>query len=246
MQSLVWISKAVVLPIEEAGGHVTVDFYYSICYFPLHCQFQVTHLCVISHHFICLVSDCLSEFNTNRTSIIKPIMSPECKLSFLLQFFPIFSLSWKNDKKSVFDHRAVKKFDSRLIMNRRRLWNSHQRHKFLRAKATRDIFKIRVSEMVFPEVFKRYFPPRMPCCFIRIHAIMQSRWNVPGVLRHHMVRTFDSCMQCHSKLGKGCFTILFNSAYILLVAMVEGDESSWLKRVVLAGYWPLLTALDQN
>ena len=23
--------------------------------------------------------------------------------------------------------------------------------------------------MLFPEVFKRYFPPRMPCCFVRIH-----------------------------------------------------------------------------
>ena len=24
--------------------------------------------------------------------------------------------------------------------------------------------------MVFPEVFKRYFPPRTPCCFVRLHA----------------------------------------------------------------------------
>ena len=34
-------------------------------------------------------------------------------------------------------------------MNSRRLWNSHQRHKFLRAKASRDILQFRVSEMVF-------------------------------------------------------------------------------------------------
>ena len=67
--------------------------------------------------------------------------------------------------------RAVKKFSSsRLIMNSRRLWNSHQRHKFLRAEASRDILKFRVSEMVFAGVFKRYFPPRTPCCLVRIQA----------------------------------------------------------------------------
>ena len=42
-------------------------------------------------------------------------------------------------------------------MNSRRLWNSHQKHKFLRAKASRDILEFRVSEMPFPGVFKRYF-----------------------------------------------------------------------------------------
>ena len=47
-------------------------------------------------------------------------------------------------------------------MNSRWLLNSHQRHKFLRAEASRDILKIRVSEMAFPEVFKRYFPPWTP------------------------------------------------------------------------------------
>ena len=34
----------------------------------------------------------------------------------------------------------------------------------------RDILKSRVSEMAFPKVLKRYFPPRTPCCFVRIHA----------------------------------------------------------------------------
>ena len=67
--------------------------------------------------------------------------------------------------------RAVKKFLSRrLIMNARRIWNLHKRNKFLRAEASRDILKFRVSEMSFPGGLKRYFPPRMPCCFIRIHA----------------------------------------------------------------------------
>ena len=42
-------------------------------------------------------------------------------------------------------------------MNSSWLWNSHQRHKFLRVEASRDILKFRVSEMPFPGVFKRYF-----------------------------------------------------------------------------------------
>jgi len=55
-------------------------------------------------------------------------------------------------------------------MNSRQLRNSHQRLKFLRAEASRDILKFGVSEMSFPGGFKRYFPPRMPCRFVRIHA----------------------------------------------------------------------------
>ena len=60
--------------------------------------------------------------------------------------------------------RAVKKFlISRLIMNSRR--NSQQRLELLRAEASRDILKIRVSEMAFPGVFKRCLPPRTPPLF---------------------------------------------------------------------------------
>ena len=43
--------------------------------------------------------------------------------------------------------------------------NSHHRHNFLRAEASRDIMKFRVSEMAFPGVFKRYFPLQMPPLF---------------------------------------------------------------------------------
>ena len=53
-------------------------------------------------------------------------------------------------------------------MNTRWLWNLHQRHMFLRAKASRDILKFIISEMAFPGVFKRYFPPQMLCCLVRI------------------------------------------------------------------------------
>ena len=38
-------------------------------------------------------------------------------------------------------YRAVKELSGRLIMNSRRLWNSHQRHKFLRVEAAGDILK---------------------------------------------------------------------------------------------------------
>ena len=55
-------------------------------------------------------------------------------------------------------------------MNRRWLWNSHQRHKLLRAETSRDILKFRVSEMAFSVVLKRYFPPQAQCFFIRIHV----------------------------------------------------------------------------
>ena len=53
-------------------------------------------------------------------------------------------------------------------MNTRWLWNSLQRYMFLRARASRDILKFIVSEMAFPGVFKRYFPPQMLCCLVRM------------------------------------------------------------------------------
>ena len=59
-------------------------------------------------------------------------------------------------------------------MNSTWLWNLHQRHKPLRAEAFRDILKIRVSEMVFPGVFKRCFQPQMPYCFARIHETLAT------------------------------------------------------------------------
>ena len=50
--------------------------------------------------------------------------------------------------------KAVKTFlSSLLIMNSRQLWNLHQRHKFLRVEASRDILKFRVSDMAFPRAF---------------------------------------------------------------------------------------------
>ena len=50
-------------------------------------------------------------------------------------------------------------------------------------------------------------------------------------LTSHSSRTFHRskpiCIQCHSKPGNGCFTILFDGAYFLLAVMVEGDDGRW-------------------
>ena len=125
--------------------------------------------------------------------------------------------------------RAAKTFlSSRLIMNSRQLWNSHQRHKFMRAEASRDILKIRVWEMVFPGVFKRYFPPRKPCCFITVLSKCPKHSKTLHGLNIKFFKDLNLFM-CHSKLRNGCFTILFDGAYFLLAVILEGDESSRLR-----------------
>ena len=129
---------------------------------------------------------------------------------FIITFFPIH-LELKQQIHSYIT-RAVKKFLSRrLIMNSRRLWNSHQRNKFVRAKAARDTLTYRVTEIAFPGVFKRHFPPQTPCCFVRIHTglgTMPSGGNVSGVLRHRTVYMFHRsklwmCIQWHSAFKSG-------------------------------------------
>ena len=65
----------------------------------------------------------------------------------------------------------------------------------------------------------------------------ESSGRVDSPARNRTVRTFHGskpvqiCVQCLSKLGNGCFTIiiLFDGAYFLLAVMVEGDESSRLR-----------------
>ena len=138
-------------------------------------------------------------------------------------------------------------------MNNRRLWNSHQTHKFLRAEASRE------SQNWCFQRFSRNI-------FHRLHHVdlseymqdwEQCRQNVPCVprdrfkcLRDLNLLEYAQFTECHSKLGNGCFTILFDGAYFLLAVMVEGDESSQLKRAnqqaVLAGYRLLLTALEKG
>ena len=134
-------------------------------------------------------------------------------------------------------------------MNSRRLWNSHQRHKFLGAEASRDILKIRVSEMVFPGVFKRFFPQRMPCCFVRTNArlgTLPSKCPRRSKASDGVKRSTD--LTCLNNFM--CSMLFKTGAYFLLAVMVERDESRGLRmtnqQVVLAGYRPLLTALTMT
>ena len=76
-------------------------------------------------------------------------------------------------------------------MNSRRLWNSHQRHKFLRAEASGHILKFRVSEMAFPGFSRGIFHLG---CYV-VSSEYSQHWeqchrNVTGIPRHRTVRTF--------------------------------------------------------
>ena len=89
--------------------------------------------------------------------------------------------------------RAVEKvLSSRLIMKSRRLWNSHQRHKFLRAESSRDTPNLKSRKCHF-QGFSRVI-------FHRGRHVISSQYkqdwklcrrNVPGVSRHRTVRTFQ-------------------------------------------------------
>ena len=75
----------------------------------------------------------------------------------------------------------------------------------------------------------------MPCCFVRIHATLgtmllkRPRHSTILYVRFEELNLFNYCVQCHSKVGNRCFTIIFYGAYFLLAVMVGGDESSWLR-----------------
>ena len=129
---------------------------------------------------------------------------------------------------------------SRLIMNSRRLWNSHQRHKFLRAEASRDILKFRVSEMVFAGVFKRYFPLRMPCCFVKYtqdwkqccrKLMFQVFHDITRFKRFTDLNLFKYAFHDIQNWERDTLQFYFDGTYFLLQVMVEGDESSRLRMV---------------
>ena len=112
----------------------------------------------------------------------------------------------------IFIVRAVNKLlSSRLITNRRQHWNSHQRHNFLRAEASRDILKFRVSEMAFPGVFKRYFPLQKPCCFVRKHARLGTAIEMSQAF-HDIARFehFTPCLNMYSMSFKTGKWMLYN------------------------------------
>ena len=62
------------------------------------------------------------------------------------------------------------------------------------------------------------------------------------------VSQIKTCLNIHSvsfKTGKGCFTILFDSAYFQFAVQIEGDESSLLRMANYpAGFVWLLALID--
>ena len=100
-------------------------------------------------------------------------------------------------------------------MNSRWLWNLHQRHKFLRAEASRDILKFRVSKMTFSGVFKRYFPPLTPHLSDCTKDWEQCYQSVPdlNLFKHYAFSVIQN----------------WNTDALQFSSMVEGDESSLLR-----------------
>ena len=134
-------------------------------------------------------------------------------------------------------------------MNSRQFWNSHQRHKFLRAVASRDIWKFWSLRNGISRGFKRYFPLRTPCCFIRIHV--HIRLGTTPLI--HNIARFEPFTNL--SLFKYTFNVIQNweadvlqfYSMVLIFCQQLWQRGSQLRManqlVVLAGYRPLLTAL---
>ena len=130
-------------------------------------------------------------------------------------------------------HRAVKMFlSSRRMMNSRRLCNSHQRHKFLRAEEARNILKIISSlrngvSRVFQEVFSTadtmLFHQNTRKTGNNAVEMSQAFQDIPRFKHFTDLNLFINMR------SNWCFTILFDGAYFLLAVMVKGDESSLLR-----------------
>ena len=86
----------------------------------------------------------------DRLSLITSMMDPATKRK--QKESPCITEPCQSWRKVTHNIRAVKTF-----LSSRRLWNSQQRHKFLRAEASRYILIFRLTEMTFPGVFKNYF-----------------------------------------------------------------------------------------
>ena len=111
-------------------------------------------------------------------------------------------------------------------MNGRHLWNSDKRHKFLRAEASRDISKLRLLDMAFSVVFKRYFPPWTQCFFVRNYTHKNGNNAVEMPQAFHVIARFTR----FTELNLFKYTFLFIQWYLFLLAViVEGGESSRLR-----------------
>ena len=131
------------------------------------------------------------------------------------------STCYKHLKQHVPECRAVKTFlSSRLIiMNSRRLWNSHQGTSSWGPWHLATLWNLESRKWPFLGVFKRYSPPpRMPCCFVRIRArlgTMPSKRlsKCPRLIVwtfHRYLNQLKYAFNVKSKLGNRCFTISFS------------------------------------
>ena len=130
--------------------------------------------------------------------------------------------------------RAVKTFlSSRLIMNGRQLWNSHQRYKFLRAEASRDILNLIKNGIStgFQEIFSTAMQFHQNTCKSGNNAVKMCQ------VSQHIAR-----FECFTDLNriKYAFNVIQNwekdvlQFYLmvlnfLLAVIIEGDKSSWLR-----------------
>ena len=118
-------------------------------------------------------------------------------------------------------------------MNGRRLWNSHQRHKFLRAEAYRDILNLIKNGISrgFQEIFSTAMQFHQNTCKSGNNAVKMCQ------VSQHIPR-----FECFTDLNlfKYAFNVIQNwemdvlHFYLmvlnfLLAVMIEGDKSSWLR-----------------
>ena len=118
-------------------------------------------------------------------------------------------------------------------MNGRWLWNRHQRYKFLRAEASRDILNLIKNDIStgFQEIFSTAIQFHQNTCKSGNNAVKMCQ------VSQHIAR-----FECFTDLNlfKYAFNVIQNwetdvlQFYLmvlnfLLAVMIEGDKSSWLR-----------------
>ena len=119
-----------------------------------------------------------------------------------------------------------KVLSSKLIMNSRQPWNSHQRHKFWRAgenleswKSHFQGFSIGIFHCGCHAVKSEYMQEGE-------HYAVEMSQAFHGITRF---KCFTDPFNVFQNWENRCFTILFDGAYFLLAIMIEEDKSSHLR-----------------
>ena len=150
----------------------------------------------------------------------------------------VFRLIFLGDILDFMRSRAVKMFlISRLIMNSRQLQNLHQRHKFLKAEASRDISKIKSFGNGISRCFQEVFSTTDTMLFCLHPRLGTTSLKCP---RHSTTLHGSSISQIYTCLNMNSMSFktarqndalqfyLIRCSFFLLAIMVEGDESGWL------------------